>query len=263
MKIQIPENINLNNCSEQFILIIKIHPERFSFFLYNPVEKPAYFYYRIPKNKPSDAFSCFRDVFFDNEFFTLPFKKVFILNYTPAFTYVPALLFEEKDKEEYMRFLFSENTGKILCQTIQKPDMVVIHEMPEEIYEFFQRSFVDGRIIHHTAPLIAYFQNKGQLVNGNRMIINKQDKGMDILCFSRDTLLLSNHFTCSQLSDEVYYALFIWRQLKFSQLKDFIYVMENETGLVERLKNYVRNVVPVDWIEAVPFEITALTLCEL
>jgi hypothetical protein len=262
MKIQLPKNINLN-CSEQYVLAIEVHPELCSFFLYNPAENSDCFYYRISNDKKPDAFSCFQNVFFDNDFFTLPFKKVFVINYTQAFTFVPALLFEEKDKEEYIKFSFTENTGKVLHQAIQKPDMVVVHEMPDNKYDFFQRSFVNGRIIHYTVPLIAYFQKKGQLVNGNRMIINKREEGIDIFCFSRDNFLLGNHFICSQLPDAVYYVLFIWRQLKFNQLKDFIYIFEDKNDLKEQLKDYVRNVVPIEKQEATPFKITALSSCEL
>jgi hypothetical protein len=259
MKIQITENIDLN-CSEQYVLAIEVHPEQFSFFLYNPVKNSDYFYHCISNDKESDVFSHFQNIFFDNDFFTLPFKKVFVINYTQIFTFVPALLYEEKDKEEYLKFLFTENAGKILHQTIQNPEMVIVHGMPEKRYNFFQRSFADGRIIHYTAPLIAYFQEKGQSVNGNRMIINKRKEGIDIFCFSRDNFLLGNHFACSQLSDAVYYALFVWRQLKFNQLKDFIYILEDKGDLRERLEDYVRNVVPVKRQEAIPFEIPALSL---
>jgi hypothetical protein len=254
MKIQIPENISLN-CSEQYVLVIEAFPERFSFSLYHPEEESDAFHYHIPGDKKPDAFSCFQDFFFDNEFFTLPFKKTIVINYAQAFTFVPALLFEEKDKEEYMKFSFTENTGKILYQTIQHPDMVIIHEMPENRYEFFQRSFAGSRIVHYTAPIIAHFQENEQPVNGNRMVINRRKEGIDVFCFSRDNLLLSNHFACSQLPDAAYYALFVWRQLKFNQFKDFIYIMEDNDGLTERLKEYVRNIVP--------FKITAQSLCEL
>jgi hypothetical protein len=254
MKIQLPENIDLN-CPEEYVLAIEACPERFSFFLYHPAEAAEVFRYRIPDDKKPDAFSCFQDSFFDNEFFTLPFNNVFIINYSQAFTFVPALLFEEKDREEYMKFLFTENAGKILHQAIRHPDMVIIHEMPENRYEFFRRSFAGSRIVHYTAPIIAHFQENEPPENGNRMVINRREEGIDIFCFSRNSFLLSNHFACSQLPDAVYYVLFVWRQLKFNQLKDFIYLMEDNGDLTERLKEYIRNVVP--------FKITASSLCEL
>ncbi|MDR0863815.1 MAG: DUF3822 family protein [Candidatus Symbiothrix sp.] len=258
MEIQIPKNIHLNR-PERYILTIEVHPEQFSFSLCNPGEEKESFYYRIPREAQSDAFSCFRDVFFENEFFTIPFKKVFIINYTPVFTYIPSILFEEKDKNEYMDFLFTSPTGKILSQTLSKPEITILHEMPEEVYEFFQRTFVDSQIVHPTAPLITYFQDKEEKINSNRLIINRQGKEADILCFSGETLLLCNHFTCPQIVDAVYYSLFIWKQLKFDQLKDFIYIVGNDTELAEQLGVYVHNIIPVE----VSFQMTTQALCEL
>jgi hypothetical protein len=241
MKIQIPDTIDLS-LSEQYILTIEVYPEQFSFSLFHPAGDSAGFTYRIPGNTPADTFARFRDIFFDNEFFAFSFRKTVIINHTPVFTYVPSLIFDEKDKKEYMNFLFLDDAGKILCQTIQKPDITILHRLPDEIYEFFQRSFPDAPIIHHTAPLIRYFQEKEPPINGNQMIVNKKDKGMDILCFSRNEFLLGNHFNCPQPDDALYYILFVWKHLKFNQLKDSVYITGNEPDLTEQLKIYVQNI---------------------
>ncbi|MCL1937688.1 MAG: DUF3822 family protein [Candidatus Azobacteroides sp.] len=260
MKIQLPDKFDLNH-PERYFLIIEVHPIQFCFLLYDPQDDFSFFY-RIPENEQPNAFARFQNVFFDNEFFTLPFKKVYIINYTPIFTYVPTPLFEEKDKKEYMKFHFIGQPGKILCQNLQKPPVSILHGMPEEIYDFFHRSFEHIHIVHHTAPLIRYFRNKIQLENWNRMIVNKQGKYLDILCFSHADFLLGNHFICLQPADALCYTLFVWRQMQFNQLKDFIYVMGDKTDLIRQLQIYIQNIIPVDLTPDIPFEMTALTLCE-
>ncbi|MDR0413360.1 MAG: DUF3822 family protein [Dysgonamonadaceae bacterium] len=261
MKIQLPENIRLNR-PEQSVLSVEVYPERFSLLLYNPEVAADYFYYPIPADHAADAFSQFQEVFFDNEFFALPFRNVFIINYETTFTFVPDLLFEEKDRDEYLRFLFTENTGRTLSNRLPKSDLAVVHTMPEERYVFFQRSFPGCRMLHYTAPVITHFQENNDLVNGNRMIIHNRKEGIDVFCFSRDHFLFANHFPCSQPEDAVYYALFVWRQLKFNQLKDYLYIMDTGDELAERLSDYVRKVAPALLNRAVPFETTALSLCE-
>jgi hypothetical protein len=266
MEIHIPEHIDLTR-SEQYILIIGVHPERFSFFLYHPEENTS-FYYRIPEEKSSGAFACFQTVFFDHPFFTLTFKQTFLLNYTPAFTCIPNLLFEEKDKETYMRFLFKD-TGKIVCQSLQQPDLTILHEMPEEVFRFFQRSFTGIQPVHPIGALITYFQGESQAVNHKRMIVNPYEKGVDILCFSGNDLLLCNHFACLQPSDAVYYILNTWKQLNFDQLNDSLFLTGNTGHLQEKLQPYIRAILPVTIPEKhgmpaefpdVPFEIFALSL---
>ena len=267
MKMQIFKNIDLSR-SEQYVLILEVRTEQFSFFLYNPDNPIERFFYRIPVDKRTPILSQIRDVFFDHSFFSYPFRKTLILNRTPVFAYIPNMLFEEKDKEAYMQFLFTTVNGKILHQTLLKPEITILHVLPDDLYSFLQRSFPEAAIVHHTAATIAWCQEKCPMVNGNRMVIYRQADGMDVLCFSRQQLLLSNHFRCTSTDDVVYYALFIYKQLKFSQLKDYIYLAGAEKDLREILNKYVQNVVPVEEkaieynesanIREAPFEIVAL-----
>jgi hypothetical protein len=271
------ENIDLTQ-AERYILAIRIHPEHYSFSLHNPSDSAFCFHYPIKKSKQISAFRFFQDIYFDsaNEFFTLPYRKVYIINYTSVFTYVPSLIFDDKDITTYLDFLFVENTGKLLHHSLQMQGITIVHTMPEEVYEFFQRSFIDAKIIHHTAPLIVYFQNRGQIINRNKIVVNLQDTELDILCFSRKTFLLGNHFHCNTLMDAVYYILFIWKQLNFNQLSDYAYIAgnpESKEGLIKELKIYIQNVIPSPVVpgkssdqyenQIIPFEMACLSLCEL
>ena len=267
MKTQISKHIDLD-CSEQYVLVIEVHAERFSFFLYNPENPGERFFYRFLADKRSNVFLQFQEAFFDHAFFSYSFRKILLLNHTPVFTYIPNLLFEEKNKEAYMQFLFTTVSGRILHQSLSKPEITILHVMPDDLYGFLQRSFPDAAIVHHTAATIAWCQAKCPLVDGNRMVIYRQPDGIDVLCFSRQQLLLSNHFRYESTDDAVYYALYIFKQLKFSQLYDYIYVAGVEEELQEKLKKYIQHVEAVgeediEYDEAsnmreAPFEMVAL-----
>jgi len=245
MVIRVSENINLSR-PEQYVFIIEVCAEQFSFFLYNPDNPTERFCCQIPVDK-SSTLSQFQGIFFDNDFFACPFRKIFIVNHTPVFTYIPNALFEEKNKDDYMRFLFTTMSGKILHQTLSNPEITILHTIAEDLYDFLQRSFPTATIMHHTAATIACCQKKTQLADGNRMVIYPQSDGVDVLCFSRGNLLLSNHFDCQSVEDAVYYALYTYKQLKFSQSNDFVYLVKGEKELQEKLRKYIRNVVPVRW----------------
>lgn len=275
MQIQLPENINLAY-PERFILTIEVHPRRIVLSVYNPADNGSYFFHSAGCGKPSTPDALLKEIYFDNEYLALPFRKVNILNYTPVFTYVPSLIFEEKDKEKYMDFLFMKEKGKLLHQPIEQQGLTVIHEIDEEIYKFIERSFTNARYIHHTYPLLCYFQNRIRTVNASRMIVNINTNEIDILCFSRDTFLLGNHFECKTGKDMIYYILFTWKQFQFDQTKDFIYLAGNQEirrELMDELKEYVHNIIPVnitpeDHFEQIdtgkiPFELASLSLCEL
>ncbi|MDR3217627.1 MAG: DUF3822 family protein [Dysgonamonadaceae bacterium] len=275
MKINLPENIDLGH-PEQYIFTIYIRPEWFSFSLYNPVEDGSYFYREIENGKYTDAFSHFKDLIFENDFFTFSFKKIQVMNHTAVFTYIPSLIFEEKHKQHFVKFLFSESLGKTLHHTLSTAGITILHQMPEEIYNFLLRTFVNPEIIHHSAPLIAYYQERSKRTNAKQMIVNRNKYGMDILCFASGTFLLGNHFQCNNLPDAVYYILFVWKQLKFNQLNDILLIAGDPVSkkeLLEKTALYIHYILPVtiepeahfDQVDTsnIPFELATLSLCEL
>jgi hypothetical protein len=270
MPIQIPEIIDLSQ-PERYVLVIRIHPELFSFSLCNPENRASYFYFPIERGKQASAFLSFKEAYFDNEFFSLPYKKVYIINCSPVFTYVPSLIFELQDKEAYLDFLFPDKTGKVLSHNLRKPGITTVHVLPDDVYGFFQRSFAEGEIIHHTAPLIAYFQSGKTSGKQNRMLVNLHRTEMDVLCFSPEAFLLGNRFAYNSFTDAVYYILFIWKQLKFDQLNDRIHIAGdtgNRNAIVELLDNYLQHIVTETGredipVSGLPFEMDCLSFSEL
>lgn len=275
MKILLPEHIDLNR-PERYIFTIEVLPESFAFSVYNPVDDGSYYYHSLEKEGKAFTLDDFKDVYFDNEFFSLPFRKTYILNNTGVFTFVPSLVFEEQHKATYMGFLFSKKKGKLLHQPLSFIGATIIHEMDNATYEFMLRSFPAAIFSHHTAPLLAYFKEKIRTVNAGRMAVNFNERGMDVLCFQHDSLLLANHFGITHLNNALYYILFIWKQLKFDQMKDFIYIAgatKHKKELMEELKEYIHNIIPVNIVPeahfdridtgSIPFELASLSLCEL
>lgn len=223
MKILFPENRTLTR-PEQTILTVYVCPEQFAFSLFNPEEASSFFYRKITGNRQSDAFSTFKEAFFDNDFFTLPYRKVRIMNQSPFFTYIPHPLYNEEYKEDFMRFLFSEQGGITLNQSLPSAGMVVLHQCPETIHRFLLRSFAHPEFIHHSTPLITYFLEKSRTIKANQMVVNIREKGLDIFCFRPNTFLMGNYFPCKHLSEMIYYILFTWKQLKLNQLNDILHL---------------------------------------
>jgi hypothetical protein len=260
-----PENIDLC-CPEKYVLTFYLHPEQYSFLLFCPTDAESLYYSKAREKKTQDAFASFKEFFFENDFFTLPFQKIYVINHTPDFTYVPNWIDAGKYREEFMQYLFSEKEGKILHQSVSSPDIQILHRIPEKVYDFFVRSFDKLDFFHHTAPLIAWSLTKSRTTNVRRMFINMQEKEMDIFCFSGNDFLLGNHYRFDRLQDAVYYILFTFKQLKYSQLGDFIHIAGNISSgkdLAEDLKLYIQHIIPetipinLSASENIPFELAA------
>jgi len=252
MKINIPDNINLK-IPGRYILTVYVHPEKFSFSLHCPDDSTSYFFYKIDSIDETDVFSVFKDLFFENEFFTYPFQKTCVLVFSPLFTYIPNEIYSDKNKEDFIKFIFSEKEEKFLDYSISSPKISVLYPISEEIHDFFIRSFNEPVFIHYSLPVIAYFYSRDKKHKKRRMIINAHEKGIDIFCFSQKFFLHGNHFPAGKFEDAVYYILYTWKQLKLDRLADSLYVTgehyQNEE-LLRKLRLHIQHVRP----EPIPIE---------
>jgi len=274
MKTVFKEGININH-PDRTILTIYLGSEHFSFSFYDPQETGSFFYKELTIDDQNDFFSIIKEEFFDNTFFSLPFRKVWIMYRTPVFTFVPVLICQDTTQEDFMQYLFSEQKGKMLSHSISSSGIKVLFQMPETIYDFMNRSFTKPEFIHYSEPLIAFFLEKVK-DSACRMVVNLQEKGIDIFCFSKDKFLLGNYFPCNSPSEMAYYILFTWKQLQFNQLNDSLHFTGNSIlkyELINMLKQYVQNIYNLSVFpeihfegvetEGTPFELTTLSSCGL
>ena len=275
MKIIFPENININY-PDRLTLTIYTGEEHFSLSLHNPEEKGSYFYKELTGENQTDAFSAFKEAFFDNTFFSLPFRKVSIMNRTTLFIFIPNSIYEEKSREDFWQFLLPESHGITLNHIVSYTGINVLYQLPEDVYNFMIRSFPKPEFIHYSAPVITYFLDKVKNTGNRRMVVNLQEKGLDIFCFSGETFLLGNYFPCNGLSEVLYYILFTWKQLQFNQLNDYLHIAGEavfKEELIGKLALYIQQIYnftlpPANHFEGIetariPIELAMLSLCEL
>jgi len=268
------KNRNIDN-PERLTLVIYNHPDHFSYSLYDPEKRGFSIFEQVYLENQPDGFSAFKEAFFGNDLFSLPFRKVLIMNRSPFFTFIPNSIYDDSYKEEYIRFLFIDHQGIALNQSIPSFGITILYHLSKEIYDFMNRSFQEPEFIHFSAPLITYFLSESKKLKCCQMIVNLQEKGIDIFCFSNDTLLLGNFFSCNDSHEALYYILFTWKQLKFNQLDDVLLIAGDtlyKDTLIEKIEPYIKqiqclSVSPEFFFEGVdsahfPFEIALIPLCE-
>jgi len=233
---------------QKFSLSIYAHPDGYSCLAINNDNEEDYRYFK-PKRESRDSLEDFKSLFYDNEVFTYAFKKISILCFSKHFTYVPCNCFDSKIKSDYEKFIFSEKDAVFLHNNVPAIDSEVLYPVQEAVYDFFCRSFVNIRFIHYSTPLIGYFRGESLNLSGRLMSVNLHPKGIDVICFHRGELLLANHFVCEKVQDTLYFILYVWKQLKFSNIDDFLLLSGNFSTrgkLVEHLELYIQNVNKLD-----------------
>jgi len=275
MKVIFPESLNMED-PDRLILTIYTGSEYWSFSVYNPEETGSFFYNELNGEKPFDMNGNFNESIFGHAFFSLPFLKVRILNRTSNFTFVPDTFYNDECKEDFIKFLFSDHKGLIMTDSLTTARMKILYLLPENIYSFIKHSFSKPDFIHYSTPFISYFLKKRSMSGSRQIIVNLQENGLDIFCFSRETFLMGNYFPAKNLQEALYYILFTWKQLQLNQLDDYIQIIGNslyKSELIDQLTLYIQHIRFPSFpshicfkgieTERIPFELAALTVCEL
>lgn len=262
--------------SEKYILSLRLQPAGFSFSIHDPLTDGSFYYQQERFDPALPYYQSLERAVYDNDFLLSDYRKVYVLCATGRFTFVPQPFAGERSVEDYYRFCFPNQSDKVLVNRLIRNSAYNVFGIDAGIYGFLERTFGFPVFIHHLSPLCEFFQNKSQLGNFAKMYVQFQECGIDVLVFNKSGLQFANHFQGEQPVDLLYILLSVWQQLGLDQQKDelqFAGLSAARQGVVDLLKSYICNVVPVvfppriyelgkDTILA-PFDLTALTLCEL
>ena len=88
---------------------------------------------------------------------------------------------------------------------------------------------------------------------------------IEVFGFDKGKMLLINTFACKQVSDQVYYLLYVWQQLGFSQENDRLRLVGDKCSqeLPTELGKFLRNITPCETTQTnILFDIQTLLICE-
>jgi hypothetical protein len=244
MKIEVPQSIELNR-PDKYALAIVMHPERWSFMIFDLYDGNSCFFFEDHPEILHDGFASFKDLYFENDFFSLPFGKIYAVRCSADFTFVPDEINIQKHGREFLEYMSSERGGLALYNSVKELGFSVVYRIPEAVCDFLSRSFADIEFIHYSSPLIAVFAQRENNSRLRRMVIGGKGKEISLICFDCGRFLMFNNYTAGRLQDALYYILFTWKQLKFSQCDDAILLFGDaakDEELIKTLKEYIGRV---------------------
>lgn len=157
------------------------------------------------------------------------------------------------------------NTNTQVCyNTLEANNLTVIYGANKILYKFLNEHFRNPRFFAQNTPLIAYYSQKSKEGNTKKMFVHIQAETMHLFCLNKGKLLLTNAFNASETSNQVYYILYIWKQLTYSQERDELFLsgnLEDKTNLLDAIKKYIANVSVLNPSEYL--DLKAMNLCEL
>ena len=256
--------IDLNK-SEQYILSIRLSADGFSFSIHHPQnEDVSYTSYAV--NSSYSMTANVKKMLATTEELGRSYQTVNVLIDTPRFTLVPFDLFEDEQTEEFfhLNFLKKENET-ILCNILGKNNVALLFGVDKHTHQLLAEQFPQARIFASISPLLEHFHTRSRENNTKNLYVHFHASQMDVFAFDKGKLLLTNTFQCKQTPDKVYYMLYIWQQLGFSQEKDQLWLagnIEAEEELMTELNKFIRNVKTFPKKENLSFDIQTLMICE-
>ena len=251
--------------SEQYILSIRLSADGFSFFIHHPQnENVSHTSYSV--NSSYSMTANVKKMLATTEVLGYSYQTVNILVDTPRFTLVPFDLFEDEQTEEFFHLNFPKKENEtILCNILGKNNVALLFGIDKHTHQLLAEQFPKARIFACISPLMEYFHTRSRENDTKNLYVHFHADKMDIFAFDKGKLLLINSFQCKHTPDKVYYMLYIWQQLGFSQEKDQLWLagnIEAEEELMTELNKFIRNVKIYSKKENLSFDIQTLMICE-
>lgn len=251
--------------SEQYTLSIRLSADGFSFSVHHPSNADDFFYAEYPVNVSYSMTANLKKMIAATEALKHSYGQTNILIDSQRFTTVPFDLFEDEQTEElfYHNFRKKENET-VVCNILGKSNIALLFGMDKHAHQLLGEQFPNARIFACVSPLIEHFIQKSREGNNRKLYAHFQPNQMNLFAYDKGKLLLVNTFNCKQTSDQVYYILYVWQQLGFSQEKDQLCLtgkMGNPEDLLTELNKFLRqvNLLPMSDL---PFDIQTLMTCE-
>ena len=257
-------NIDLNK-SEQYILSIRLSADGFSFSIHHPQqEEISYSLYEV--NSSYSMTANVKKMLATTKELGHSYQTVNILIDTSRFTFVPFDLYEDEQTEALFHLNFPPKENEtILCNILGKNNVALLFGVDKHTHQLLAEHFPNARIFASISPLLEYFHSRSREKDTKSLYVHFHTNKMEVFAFDKGKLLLTNTFQCKHIPDKVYYMLYIWQQLGFSQEKDQLWLagnIEAEEELIPEINKFIRNVNTFPKKENLSFDIQTLMICE-
>lgn len=256
--------------------MLRITRNELLYVYYHPAEDNSLVSNRIALHEGNEISREIEQAVYKNEILLQPFKRVYVVLPSTHHLIVPNEVATHSDNSIFFTNLYPDVDEYIIESRMPHNGALMLSGYNRQIVSFIQRTFDCPTLLHPLTPLCEYFNRKSRLGNQRKMYIHLHQGVMDVVCFGRGELLIANSYPYRHPNDAAYHVLNAWKHLGLDQRKDEVHMagdIEVRKELSSLLRNYILTVVPVIFPSHchvlgsdamnIPFDLTALSLCEL
>jgi hypothetical protein len=239
------ETLDINS-TENYELSVQAGPDGFSFCLLDTIRNKFVLIrsFEPEENKYFNA-EKINEIFNKDDFLTRRYRKVSLVMPSQKFTIVPAPLFDPGKKDEYFTFNHLVNDGNIIISNkLNDPDAFVVFTVSKPMADLLG-SFHPGVLPYpQVKPLLNHISHSRKSVNGNYIHIHVEREFFNLIIFDHNLMKFCNSFKYRNITDILYFALNVFRNLGLNQ-EETIHLSgftEKYDDLSSNLSICVRNV---------------------
>ena len=162
-------------------------------------------------------------------------------------TFVPASLYQEKKKAQYLNILGFDDAKSVVCTDfISIIKAYNVYLVSENDYEILNNLPEKAEFRHASSVLIEdLIKQNSERTDDTRVYLNIKDQRFEMIVIKEDNLLFDNTFRFKTKEDFLYFMLFTLEQLKLEAESVPVYflgMIEEDSKLVELTSRYIRDV---------------------
>ena len=155
-----------------------------------------------------------------------PYNRVNVIVPTPLFGLYPEEVFDSEEADAYFRTITGEVEGKrLLFRHLKELRLFLLFALEERVYDFLIRSFIHPEIEHHLSSLLVDMNAQPSSKSGNVLYVSYDTQLLSVILFKEGRFFSANAYRCGTVNDALYYVLSVWKQFRYDQLNDKLYVI--------------------------------------
>lgn len=262
---------------EVWRMTVRINKNSLAYSLHSRMEENSLSYgiFDLEANSP-EWIKQVEAVVYDNGFFLYDYERIDFLVESNHFIVVPNDFRDgDFDKcEEYFKFLYPEDKGTIMVDTLPDVGAVIVYSIPSDLDSFLRRTFDNPPISHILTPMIKFFRRKDVYGAERKMYAYLTGEKVEIVALQNGKMLFANYFEYSNLEDAFFYIMNAWKTVGMGA-DDELHILgdkEDRRTLLPKLRTYIQTVIqtifPAQLLRlgknamSAPFDLIVLPLCE-
>jgi hypothetical protein len=160
------------------------------------------------------------------------------------FTIVPAALYDPGKKDEYYEFNHVLNEGSIiLSNRLGDPESFLLFPISGFLSEIFGSYYPGITPLHQVKPLLNHISHARKSLNGIYIHMHVEKEFFNLIVFDQNLMKFCNAFRYRNITDILYFALNVFRNLGLSQ-EETVHLSgytERYDDLASNLSLYIRS----------------------